>query len=125
MTLTLQTISFLDDQVRTVFTKNSKRCNHVVIRDVTAEDEVNTADIFITMRPAEQRFIVCSKKLQHSLGLQECKDVPVAPPFPTVTVTEAFWDRLWPRLAGLGGVSAVPPGTSWHRVPTRNAAAAG
>ena len=51
-------------------------------------------------------------------------DVLWAPPFPTVTVTEAFWDRLWPRLAGLEGVSAVSPGTSWHRVPTRNAAAA-
>lgn len=51
-------------------------------------------------------------------------DVLLPPPFPTVTVTEAFWDRLWPRLAGLGGVSAVSPGTSWHRVPTRNAAAA-
>lgn len=48
----------------------------------------------------------------------------VAPPFPTVTVTEAFWDRLWPLLAGLEGVSAVSPRTSWHRVPTHNAAAA-
>lgn len=48
----------------------------------------------------------------------------VAPAFPTVTVTEAFWDRLWPRLAGLEGVSAVSPGTSWHRVPTHSAAAA-
>ncbi|KAK9533133.1 hypothetical protein VZT92_008287 [Zoarces viviparus] len=47
-----------------------------------------------------------------------------APPFPTVTVTETSWDRLWPRLAGLEGVSAASPGTSWHRVPTRSAAAA-
>lgn len=52
-------------------------------------------------------------------------DALLAAAFPTATATgtQAIRDGLWPGLAGLRGVSAVTPGTSWQRVPTRNAAA--